>query len=78
MAPAPVEICGDVDLLSETVKHFLLLLKSKERDMARAARTSIGSAISTETISMDDMREIFIARYRDGQRKVLEDAQAAD
>ena len=23
---------------------------------------------------MDDMREIFIARYRDGQRKVLEDA----
>ena len=42
--------------------------------MARAGGSSIISASSPNQSSMDDMRKIFVARYRDGQRRVLEDA----
>ena len=52
--------------------------KTKEADVARAAGASVAAASGTpaEQVSMDDMREIFVARYRDGQRRVLEDALA--
>ena len=55
----------------------LAFAKTKEKDVARAAASgSPGSAKTPQQVSMDDMREIFVARYRDGQRRVLEDAMA--
>ena len=77
--PAPIEIgIEDVELLFETVKrHLGPFAKTKEKDVARAAASgSPGSAKTPQQVSMDDMREIFVARYRDGQRRVLEDAMA--
>ena len=80
LVPAPSELgIEDVELLFETVKrHLGPFAKTKEADVARAAGASVAAASGTpaEQVSMDDMREIFVARYRDGQRRVLEDALA--
>ena len=71
--PAPISIgVEDVELLSKTVQSRLQpFAATKSADIALSAANF---EKSQEHVSMDDMRRIFISRYRDGQRRVLEDA----
>lgn len=61
----------DVDLLLATVqKHLAPYALTKREDTKNSI--GISSKHLSEAEALEKMREVFVARYRDGQRKVLE------
>ena len=64
----------DVELLLATVqKHLTPYARTKKDDLQNSVGISSSENLSEEA-ALEKMREVFIARYRDGQRKVLEGA----
>ena len=61
----------DVDLVLATVqKHLAPFALTKREDTKNSI--GISSKHLSEAEALEKMREVFVARYRDGQRKVLE------